>query len=133
MVHESKVAVRKRAVAIGFVMGVLALLTGCFLFNTPPLAEFTMSPDVGEAPLTVEFDASDSSDPDGSIASYEWDFGDGGSGTGVSLEHEFATAGTYEITLTVTDNRGKATSVTQDLTVVAGGSGPPPPPPPPSG
>ncbi|MDH3458376.1 MAG: PKD domain-containing protein, partial [Gemmatimonadota bacterium] len=52
------------------------------------------------------FDGSGSTDPDGTIVSYEWDFGDGATGTGVSPSHTYAAAGTYDVTLTVTDNDG---------------------------
>jgi len=47
------------------------LLTGCFLFpNTPPIAQFQVAPPGGDAPLTVQFDAQSSHDPDGRIATY---------------------------------------------------------------
>ena len=67
--------------------------------------------------LTADVDASTSADPDGSIASYAWAFGDGSLGTGVSTSHPFSAAGTYQVTLTVTDDRGGATSVTRPVTV----------------
>src|SRR5439155_21290792 len=54
----------------------------------------------------VTFDATASTDPDGSIASYSWDFGDGTGDQGVSVVHAYTAPGTYTITLTVTDNRG---------------------------
>lgn len=56
----------------------------------------------------IYFDGSGSSDPDGSIANYEWDFGDGGEGLGVSLEHTYTKIGVYPVILTVTDNKGKS-------------------------
>lgn len=124
---------RKSSIAAGFVISLVLLLAGCALFNSPPVASFVMSPTAGAAPLTVEFDASGSNDPDGHIVIYEWDFGDGGNGTGVTIEHTFNTAGTYKITLTVTDDKGKTASAVQELTVAPGGSAPPPPPPPPTG
>ena len=123
----------KGSVVIGCVVSLVLLLAGCALFNSPPVANFIMSPTAGEAPLTVNFDASGSTDADGNIVSYEWDFGDGGDGTGVTVEHVYATAGHYEITLTVTDDQGKTASASQEITVAAGGSAPPPPPPPPAG
>jgi len=122
----------KRSVVAGVIISLALLLVGCALLNSPPVASFLMSPTAGEAPLTVDLDASGSTDADGNIVSYEWNFGDGENGTGATVEHIFATAGTYEITLTVTDDQGKTASATQEITVASGGSGPPPPPPPPA-
>jgi hypothetical protein len=74
--------------------------------NQPPVAFFGAEPPSGPAPLLVRLDASASFDPDGSIASYEWDFGDGRSGAGRTLSHEYTAAGTYTVVLRVTDDRG---------------------------
>ena len=83
--------------------------------NVPPIAAFTSSASY----LNAAFNANGSSDPDGSIASYAWDFGDSTTGTGVTPSHTYSDGGTYQVQLTVTDNRGGATSVTHGLTVVA--------------
>jgi len=124
---------KRYAVVISAISWMLLFVSGCALFNSPPVASFVMSPTAGEAPLTVDFDASGSTDADGNIVSYEWGFGDGNNGTGVTIEHVFNAADTYTITLTVTDDQGKTASATQEITVAAGGSAPPPPPPPPAG
>jgi PKD repeat protein len=84
---------------------------------TPPIASFTANPTVGEAPLTVNFDASSSSDPGGTIVIYEWDFGDGSTGTGITYTHEYTTSGIFPITLTVTDDGG-ATDTAQTIILV---------------
>ncbi|MDQ3939886.1 MAG: S8 family serine peptidase [Actinomycetota bacterium] len=65
------------------------------------------------------FDGSQSSDSDGHLSSYEWDFGDGLTTTGAVVEHAFANAGTYEVTLTVTDDDGATSSVRHQVRVVA--------------
>ncbi|MBE7163090.1 MAG: PKD domain-containing protein, partial [Williamsia herbipolensis] len=83
--------------------------------NQPPVATFTSS----ASGLTVNFDASASNDPDGSIDSYSWDFGDTGKANGVKPSHTYAAAGTYTVSLTVLDNRGGATSTTQQVSVTA--------------
>jgi uncharacterized repeat protein (TIGR01451 family) len=80
--------------------------------NQPPTASFTADPTSGEAPLRVSFDATASSDPDGTIESYIWDFGDGSTGSGETTSHEYTSAGTYTATLTVTDADGAATDTT---------------------
>src|SRR5207247_717877 len=57
--------------------------------NTPPIARATATPASGYAPLTVTLNGSASSDPDGSIASYSWNFGDGGSASGATVQHAY--------------------------------------------
>ena len=66
----------------------------------------------GPSPLTVTLDASGSSDPDGTIVSYDWDFDDGRSGTGVEVTHTFGGIRAYPVTLTVTDDEGSTASTT---------------------
>ena len=56
--------------------------------------------------LDCEFEGAGSTDTDGTITGFAWDFGDGGQGSGVSLSHAFAAPGTYQVTLTVTDDEG---------------------------
>jgi PKD repeat protein len=81
--------------------------------NRPPYAaagpdQMTCSGD------TVSFDASASTDPDGALASYRWDFGDGSTGDGAKVDHVFAESGTYRVTLTVTDDAASTCSSTSD-------------------
>ena len=70
--------------------------------NQLPTANFTVSG--GE--LVMGYDGSSSSDPDGTIVSYAWAFGDGSTGSGATVSKTYAAPGTYQVTLTVTDNRG---------------------------
>ncbi len=81
--------------------------------NKPPVASFTATP----VNLTVSFNAAASSDPDGTIATYAWAFGDGTTGSGVTASHTYASAGTYAVVLTVTDNQGASTSLTTNVLV----------------
>ncbi len=83
--------------------------------NEPPTARLT----VGCDGLTCTADGSASSDPDGSIASYAWDFGDGTRAGGRTAGHTYATAGTYQVSLTVTDDAGASDSARQQVTVTA--------------
>jgi PKD repeat protein len=78
--------------------------------NTPPVAILGADPDHGPAPLLVQFTATESHDPDGTIASYHWDFGDGSSSTASVVSRTFLLPGSYLVTLTVTDNFGAANS-----------------------
>src|SRR6185295_3800128 len=64
-----------------------------------------------------------SSDPDGSITSYAWSFGDGSSGTGATTNHTYATSGTFTVTLAVTDNLGARGTDTATVTVSTAASG----------
>jgi PKD repeat protein len=83
--------------------------------NQPPTALFTVVTDG----LTAHFDASGSSDPDGDIVSYDWDFGDGTTGSGVMVSHSYALPGTYTVWLLVTDNEGATDSISQNVTVTS--------------
>lgn len=78
-------------------------------------------PYAGTAGVPMQFDGSGSTDPDGHLPlSYQWNFGDGASGSGMSPSHTFASAGTYTVTLTVTDALGAASvAATTSATVAA--------------
>lgn len=86
-------------------------------FNAPPTAAFTS---VANG-LTVAFDGSASTDPDGTVARWSWAFGDGSTGEGSTTSHDFAAPGSYRVTLTVTDALSKTASVTQVIAVVSSG------------
>ncbi|WP_158437797.1 PKD domain-containing protein [Naasia lichenicola] len=81
--------------------------------NIPPTAAFTSTSNV----LAVSFNGSTSTDSDGTIASYAWNFGDGSTGTGATTSRTYAAAGTYTVTLTVTDNGGATNSTSRTVTV----------------
>ncbi|EAR26059.1 hypothetical protein A20C1_09269 [marine actinobacterium PHSC20C1] len=83
--------------------------------NEAPVAAFTHS----ESNLVASFDASTSSDPDGTIEAYAWNFGDGSAGTGAVVNHTYASAGTYSVVVTVTDNKGATSTATASVTVTA--------------
>ncbi|MGH9557374.1 MAG: PKD domain-containing protein [Terriglobales bacterium] len=88
--------------------------------NQPPVAN--AGPDqtviVGE---TVTLDGSGSHDPDGTIASFSWDFGDNTTGSGDITTHTYSAAGTYPVVLTVTDNAGASSTDTATVTVLTTG------------
>lgn len=74
--------------------------------NTLPTATFTANPEFGMVPVEVSFDATGSADPDGTITSYAWDFGDGATATGATTTHRFETPAEYTVVLRVTDDKG---------------------------
>ena len=81
--------------------------------NQPPVAMFTNSC----IDLTCDFDASGSFDPDGTIVSYDWNFGDGNTGIGVTPSHTYAATSAYVVNLTVTDDDGATHSDSQQIPV----------------
>ncbi|SMQ58294.1 PKD domain-containing protein [Agreia sp. VKM Ac-1783] len=83
--------------------------------NVAPTAAFTNT----AVDLAASFDATTSSDADGTVASYAWAFGDGSTGTGATTSHSYAAAGTFSVVLTVTDNAGATGTVTKSVTVTA--------------
>ncbi|MGD8357039.1 MAG: Ig-like domain-containing protein [Lysobacterales bacterium] len=81
--------------------------------NQPPIASFSLSC----IDAACQFDASASDDPDGTIASYGWTFGDGATGSGVNPSHSYASTGNYTVTLTVTDNAGDSDQASDTASV----------------
>ncbi len=87
--------------------------------NFAPLAAFTRSTSSGQIPLIVAFDAADSTDQDGTIATYTWDFGDGSGAVGIAAQHTYSRTGTFRASLQVTDDHGATGSQSTDITVNA--------------
>ncbi|MFW6111830.1 MAG: PKD domain-containing protein [Candidatus Bipolaricaulota bacterium] len=85
--------------------------------NESPSAKMSATPETGTAPLTVEFSAEESSDPDGEIESYEWEFGDGTTGRGPVVNHRYEQAGNYNIRLSVIDDRDGTGSTEKTITI----------------
>ena len=101
---------RKETIGLLLIIGILVLLGGCGPSepNTSPTAVFGFVAQNGfrYVPLVVQFDASASFDSDGRLSSYQWDFGDGVSGSGVRPVHTYSSPGEYSVTLHVLDDRG---------------------------
>jgi PKD repeat protein len=87
--------------------------------NKLPTVSITASPTRGQVPLTVSFNGSASSDPDGQITAYAWQFGDGGTASTATASHQYRAAGTYTAKLTVTDDSGASVSTTRTITASA--------------
>jgi len=105
----------------------LGLILACSLFNQAPVARIVANVLSGNSPLLVTFNASTSTDADGTITAYVWDFGDEETDTGLNVAHTFTTIDAievFEVTLTITDNNGAASEATQTIEVHLNGEAP---------
>ncbi len=108
-----------------FLTGLILLASGCGgggggggeSANVSPDAAFTASKAYGNPPLAVTFNGAGSSDSDGSISSYSWDFGDNSTGSGKTVQHTYQAIGTYTAQLTVADNDGSTDTATCEIDV----------------
>jgi len=91
--------------------------SGNVAVTASPSADFSFTPSVVDVGEPVDFDGSSSSDPDGSIANYEWDFGDGSTGSGPTPSHSYSSEGDFDVQLTVTDDLGATDTKTKTITV----------------
>ena len=87
--------------------------------NFAPVAAFTINAASGQVPHAVTFDAAPSSDQDGTLVSYIWDFGDGTGAGGITAQHTYNAPGTYQANLQVTDNSGAVATRSEAITVNA--------------
>ncbi len=87
--------------------------------NTPPKAAFTDAC----TGLTCQLDAGSSTDADGTVTSWTWSFGDGAGDQGATVGHTYANAGTYDVRLVVTDDRGATDTLTRSVTVTTPSQG----------
>ncbi len=85
--------------------------------NEPPTAAFTATPSSTPGSLSVALDGSASSDSDGTVADWSWNFGDSTSGDGETVNHTYSAPGTYAVTLTVTGENGASDHVSHSVTV----------------
>jgi parallel beta-helix repeat protein len=85
--------------------------------NQSPVAVASADPDNGDVPLTVQFNSAGSYDPDGQIAAFAWDFGDGNVSSEANPSHTYTVAGTHNATLTVTDEDGATGNATVTIDV----------------
>jgi PGF-CTERM protein len=88
--------------------------------NEAPSASFQPSTTTVKTGTNVTFDASASSDPDGTIRTHGWAFGDGDIGSGETAAHAYEKPGTYNVTLTVLDDRGETHAVSKSIEVTGG-------------
>ena len=117
---------RKKLLAGMLLLGLAIGLSACRgFFAQAPVAVLKYTPEgLYEAPITVTFDLSESTDPDGTIVAYTLDFGDGstpatGTDVTVPVVHKYEAEGTYTATLEVQDNAGKKDQDSVVITVLA--------------
>jgi len=125
---ERTIRAIRRCAAPAAALCVIVLAVGCTLLNQAPVARIQIAPEElsGPSPHTVNFDGAGSSDPDGILVDFEWDFGDGKTATGETAIHTYiVTTETqrFTVTLTVTDDNGATSSTSQSIEVLAGGGG----------
>lgn len=88
--------------------------------NVKTSAIFSATPEKGSAPLEVKFDASESSDPDGEIVAYEWDFDEDGQfddGAGKEASYTFEKSGTFKVSLRIVDNSGDSATAEKNIEI----------------
>ena len=107
----------RAAAATALLVPLLLWLSGCWLFNVAPEARYTISGTITTVGETISFSAILSTDEDGIISKFEWDFGDGSSATGESVTHTYTVAGQYTVVLRITDNRGSTATAQKVITV----------------
>jgi PKD repeat protein len=110
-----------RWVLLLLMVGALAAVGGCKLFNADPVADFDWSPNEPLARSEVEFE-DESTDEGGlfgggGVVTWDWDFDDGDSASGQNPKHEFEKSGDYDVTLTVTDGGGKSSTVEKTVEI----------------
>jgi parallel beta-helix repeat protein len=110
----------KKAVILSFICIAVVFVISCdnqLDENRAPSAVINATPQSGTAPLSVSFNASASSDPDGDTLVYSWNFGDGASGSGIETSHTYNNPGAYTATLTVDDGHGGTSTASAVITV----------------
>ncbi|MCK4425940.1 MAG: PKD domain-containing protein, partial [Deltaproteobacteria bacterium] len=95
----------------------ISYTTSPYIENQPPVALASTDVVMGQVPLLVNFDASDSYDPDGNIISYNWNFGDGESSDEIYPIHTYIQPGIYTVQLTVTDSDEAIGTTTLEIVV----------------
>jgi PKD repeat protein len=98
--------------------GLTTSVTDAVRVDESPTAALAFAPALPTTGQAVSFDAT-GADPDGSVADYRWQFGDGGSATGAAPTHTYKTAGTYTVRVGVTDSDGQSATVGRTVTVGA--------------
>ncbi len=82
---------------------IISISAGTVIVNDPPVAAISASLTSGNAPLEITFDASESTDPNNDPLTFNWNFDDGSTATGVSVSHTFNSYGDYNVVVTVSD------------------------------
>ncbi len=109
-----------KVLATGYVWGeggITDVFLSRLIADVPPSAVLGSSSSVASEGQPIGFDASASSDPDGTIASYAYSFGDGSSASGPTASHAYTAPGSYQASVSVTDNYGLTATATRTVTI----------------
>ncbi len=121
LAEEGKGLARWEETHVKHRFGPVFVILGVILFvafaaaNTPPVATFEVQASSDGSQTTLVFDATASYDPDGTIITYQWSYGDLSSGSGVTITHTFPSVSTYTVTLLITDNGGERHLISQTI------------------
>ena len=91
------------------------IVTETIVSNEKPTAVISADQTQSDTPLTVSFDGSQSSDPDGSIVKFHWNFGDGTTGNSQAVKHTYTESAVYAVSLEVTDDQGDTATDSKEV------------------
>jgi len=112
-VHRCSFPMRTAALT----MLIICLFFAAALANRPPVARISVEVDRETSPHVYTFDAANSSDSDGSIERYAWDFGDGSGSVHSVATHSYSARGSYDVSVVVIDDAGASTMATRRVIV----------------
>lgn len=119
-----KTKIKRVALALFLYCMILVYLSGCIappVEKASPVAQISATPTTVKLGESITFSATDSTDPDGNIISYEWHFGDGNTVSGATVNHDYSDkGGTYNIKLTVTDDDGLSGTAEVSVNIMIG-------------
>ena len=108
---------KKTIIGLIAIVAIIAIVIFSGCIGEAPTAKVSATPTRANIGESVSFSGVDSTDPDGTVTSYEWDFGDGTTASGATVAHAYSNEGTYTVKLTVTDNSGLSDTDTIKITV----------------
>jgi len=109
-------AINNDGLVVGFAVAGGASRAAAWKLNFAPVARVS-GPEEARKRIPLTFSAAGTTDQNGDVITYTWDFGDGSTGTGATVTHSYEKQGTYTVTVTVRDPRGLTSSASIDVSV----------------